>query len=434
MTRISKDRRKRLSWLSRRPRSRRIARPVYAIKISTLFTPGTVQFTENLLSNRTGIGLPGEPGLHYEFAMQAGIVGLPNVGKSTLFNALTRTHKAVAANYPFCTIEPNVGMVTVPDPRLERLFAILHPAAKIPAGLEIVDIAGLVAGASHGEGLGNQFLAHIREVDAIIQVVRCFTNADVVHPTGLLDPVRDIEIVNTELVLADLQSCQAQLDRQHKKAKGHDKEALASIALLERLIPHLNNGSPARLLDLHEDERLRIRSFFLLTAKPVLFVCNIGEEHLAQPAVNPLVAAVAEYARSHQGAASCTVCAQLESDLADLSPAEAADYLREMGVADSGAHGLINAVYELLGLSSFFTANEKEVRAWTFRRGMKAPACAGLIHGDFERGFIKAEVVHFPDLDSCGSVAHARETGRYRVEGRDYEVRDGDFILFRFHV
>lgn len=365
--------------------------------------------------------------------MQAGIVGLPNVGKSTLFNAVTRTRKAEAANYPFCTIEPNIGIVQVPEERLDPLAAIAGTRTLIPAAIEFVDIAGLVAGASQGEGLGNQFLANIRQVDAIIEVVRCFEDEDIIHNMGSVDPVRDIGIITTELVLADLQSVENQLERQSRKAKGQDKEAAANVSLLERVRQHLNEGRPASTLDLPAEERARLRNFFLLSTKPVIFACNVREESLASPDGNPFVKEVEAYVREHHDAASCVICSKLEEELSEMDPAEAEEFLRELGVSDSGVSQLINATYNLLGLASFFTAGEKEARAWTFHRSMKAPECAGVIHTDFQEGFIKAEVVAYADLLAAGSKAAAREAGKLRIEGKEYVFKDGDVVEFRFN-
>jgi hypothetical protein len=364
--------------------------------------------------------------------LRAGIVGLPNVGKSTLFNALTRTRKAEAANYPFCTIHPNVGVVTVPDPRLKRLAELFRTANVIPTAIEFFDIAGLVAGASKGEGLGNQFLGNIREVDAIIHVVRCFEHPDVVHQMGGVDPVRDIEIVNTELVLADIESCARRMEKAQKKARGFDKEGLAEVALLEKVLPHLDAGRPANTLSIDDNERSLLGTFFLLTAKPVLYAANVIEGDLAPQERNPHVESVVSYARDHLDSGCTAICAQLEADLAELSPDEAREYLAAYGVTDSGVSALIHSAYALLGLITFFTHNETETRAWTIRQGCRAPQAAGTIHTDFEKGFIKAEVASFADLTDLGSVARAREAGRYRVEGRDYIVRDGDVVLFRF--
>ncbi|MGJ3244172.1 MAG: redox-regulated ATPase YchF [Opitutales bacterium] len=364
--------------------------------------------------------------------LQAGIVGLPNVGKSTLFNALTRTRKAESANYPFCTIDPNVGVVQVPDDRLAPLARIAKTETIIPAAIEMVDIAGLVAGASKGEGLGNQFLANIREVDAIVHVVRCFDDEDVVHNMGAVDPIRDIEVIATELILADIASCESQQERLVKKARGGDKEATAGVALIDRLLPHLNAMNPALTLDMDDDERATLRRLFLLTAKPVLYACNVAEEDLADPEANAYVGQVRAFTAEKHAAGSCVISARVEEELMDFSPEEASEYLRDLGVSDSGVTELIRATYALLGLASFFTAGEKEVRAWTFTLGMKAPQCAGVIHSDFEKGFIKAEVVSYADLIAAGSVAAARDAGRYRLEGKDYAFKDGDVALFRF--
>jgi ribosome-binding ATPase len=366
--------------------------------------------------------------------LKAGIVGLPNVGKSTLFNALTRSHKAPAENYPFCTIEPNLGVVAVPDPRLEAVARVVQVPQRIPTTVEFVDIAGLVKGASQGEGLGNKFLSHIREVDALIHVVRCFEDPDIHHVTGSLDPVRDIEIVTTELVLADLEAVRKRHERVAKDAKRGDKHALLEVACLDRLEPHLNAGKPAHLLPFTGEEVAIVRGFFLLTAYPTLFVANVKEGDLAAPDANPHVARVRDYVKSHQACDTVTVCAQLESDLADLSPEEGAQYLAELGVREPGGAGLIQATYGLLGLRTFFTFNENEVRAWTIPGGTTAAKAAGRIHTDFERGFIKAERVFWENLVRCGSVGRARELGYYAHEGKDYVVRDGDVLLFKFAV
>ncbi len=366
--------------------------------------------------------------------LRAGIVGLPNVGKSTLFNALTRSRKAEAANYPFCTIDPNVGVVVVPEDRLGPLAKIARTSTLVPAAIEFVDIAGLVAGASKGEGLGNQFLANIREVDAVVHVVRCFVDDDVVHNMGGVDPIRDIEVINTELILADIDALTKRLDKAQKKARSLDKEGIAEVALIEKLLPHLDEGRPANLLPLDDAERALLRSFFLLSAKPVLYAANVAEDDIADPSKNPFVARVAAYAREHHDAGATTICAKLESDLVDLEPAEAREYLAQYGVTDSGVSALIRSAYALLGLMTYFTAGEKEARAWTIRRGWKAPQAAGVIHTDFEKGFIKAEVVAYDDLLALGSTAAAREAGKYRLEGREYVMRDGDVVLFRFNV
>ena len=373
--------------------------------------------------------------------LSAGIVGLPNVGKSTLFNAVTRTRKAQAANYPFCTIDPNLGVVTVPDSRLEVLAKLSHSQKIIPAAIEFVDIAGLVKGASAGEGLGNQFLSHIREVHAIVQVVRCFENADIHHVSGTIDPIRDIEVINTELVLADLASLQKRHDRLQKEVRAGSKSAKAEVAIMDKLLPHLDAGKPAITLELTPEEKLIAREFFLLSSKPTLFACNVAESDLAAisgavetNAALQHVRAVQEYARNHFATEAVVISAQIESELVDLSEAEAQEYLRDLGVEGSGVSALIRAVYHLLGLRTYLTTGEKETRAWTIHAGDKAPAAAGVIHSDFERGFIAAETVHFDDLVALGSFAKARESGKLRIEGKDYVVRDGDVIEFRFNV
>lgn len=368
--------------------------------------------------------------------LSAGIVGLPNVGKSTLFNAVTRTRKAQAANYPFCTIDPNLGVVTVPDSRLDVLAKLSHSQKIVPAAIEFVDIAGLVKGASAGEGLGNQFLSHIREVNAIVQVVRCFENADIHHVSGTIDPVRDIEVINTELVLADLASLQKRQDRLQKEVRAGSKTAKAEATVIAKLLPHLDAGKPAITLDLTPEEKESARDFFLLSSKPTLFACNVAESDLAASArdENQFVRAVQEYARNHFATEAVVISAQIESELVDLSEVEAQEYLRDLGVEGSGVSALIRAVYHLLGLRTYLTTGEKETRAWTIRAGDKAPAAAGVIHSDFERGFIAAEVVHYDDLIGLGSSAKARESGKLRIEGKDYVVKDGDVVEFRFNV
>jgi len=373
--------------------------------------------------------------------LSAGIVGLPNVGKSTLFNAVTRTHKAPAENYPFCTIDPNVGVVTVPDPRLEKLAEISHSQKVIPTAIEFVDIAGLVKGASAGEGLGNQFLHHIREVDAIVQVVRCFEDSDVHHVSGTIDPIRDIEVINTELVLADLASLQKRRDRLQKEVRAGDKAAKAENAIVEKLLPHLDAGKPATTAHLTPEEKAIARGFFLLTSKPTIFACNVGEADLAaiskgdrSNAATQHIDLVRDYARHHFATEAVVISAQIESELVDLSEQEALEYVRGLGVEDSGVHALIRSAYHLLGLRTFFTTGEKETRAWTIHAGEKAPAAAGAIHSDFERGFIAAETIAYGDLIALGSFAKAREAGKLRIEGKDYEVRDGEVITFRFNV
>jgi hypothetical protein len=388
--------------------------------------------------------------------LSAGIVGLPNVGKSTLFNAVTRTRKAAAANYPFCTIDPNQGIVTVPDPRLEALSKLSHSKKLVPAVIEFVDIAGLVKGASQGEGLGNQFLSHIREVNAIVQVVRCFENEDIHHVSGSIDPVRDIEIITTELVLADLGALQKRAERLQKTVRAGDKTAKAEMAVIEKLLPHLDAGKPVVTFALNDEEAKIAREFFLLTSKPVIFACNVAESDLAHLAaevdaaqeqegglpretieIHPsarYVKAVQDYVRTHLATEAVVISAQIESELVDLSDDEAKEFLRDLGVSDSGVGSLIRAVYHLLGLRTYLTTGEQETRAWTINAGDKAPAAAGVIHSDFERGFIAAETVHFDDLIRLGSTAKAREAGKLRIEGKDYVVQDGDVIEFRFNV
>jgi len=371
--------------------------------------------------------------------LSAGIVGLPNVGKSTLFNAVTRTRKAEAANYPFCTIEPNQGVVTVPDDRLAALTTLSKSQKTIPAVVEFVDIAGLVKGASQGEGLGNQFLSHIREVDAIVQVVRCFESSEIHHVSGTVDPLRDIEVINTELILADLSTLQKRAERLQKQVRAGDKQAKAEAALIDKLLPSLNNGSPASAVSLSQEEKDLLRSFFLLTAKPTIFACNVAEADLAamlseKAAPSGYVAQVNEYVQTHLNTEAVVISAQIESELVDLDAAEAAEYLASLGVKETGVGNLIRSVYHLLGLRTYLTTGEKETRAWTIHAGDKAPAAAGVIHSDFERGFIAAETVSFTDLIQLGSFAKAREAGKLRIEGKDYVVQDGDVIEFRFNV
>ena len=373
--------------------------------------------------------------------LSAGIVGLPNVGKSTLFNAVTRTHKAPAENYPFCTIEPNVGIVTVPDARLDKLAEMSRSKKIVPTAIEFVDIAGLVKGASAGEGLGNQFLSHIREVDAIVQVVRCFESSDIHHVSGTIDPVRDIEVINTELVLADLATLQKRRDRLQKEVRAGSKSAKIENAIIEKLLPHLDAGKPAITLELSPEERRAAHDFFLLTSKPTLFACNVAESDLAaiaggdqSNAAAQHVDLVRKYAQNHFGTEAVVISAQIESELVDLGEKEALEYLRGISVEDSGVNALIRAVYHLLGLRTFLTTGEKETRAWTIHSGNKAPQAAGVIHSDFERGFIAAETIHYDDLVALGSFAKAREAGKLRVEGKEYVMRDGDVVEFRFNV
>jgi len=366
--------------------------------------------------------------------LRAGIVGLPNVGKSTLFNAITRTRNAEAANYPFCTIDPNVGIVSVPDARLAELKRIAKTNVVIPAAIEFVDIAGLVKGASTGEGLGNKFLTHIREVDAVVQVVRCFDDADVHHVSGTIDPVRDIEVINTELMLADLEVVQKRRERLAKDAKRGDKGAVAEEAVLAKIEAAINEGKPALTVKLTPEERALSAPFFLLSDKPTIFACNVKEGDLATADTNPYVMKVREYVQTHLSCEAVVISAQIESDLVDLAPDEAEAFLKELGVQESGIGALIRSTYHLLGLQTYFTAGEKEVRAWTIHQGDTAPKAAGVIHSDFERGFIKAETVAYDDLLKCGSVAAAREKGLYRMEGKEYVVKDGDVLLFKFNV
>ena len=366
--------------------------------------------------------------------LRAGIVGLPNVGKSTLFNAVTRTRNAEAANYPFCTIDPNIGTVTVPDVRLRELQRIAKTTVVIPAAIEFVDIAGLVKGASQGEGLGNKFLTHVREVDAIIQVVRCFEDPDVHHVSGNIDPVRDIEVINMELMLADLEQVTKRRERLAKDIKRGDKAAAAEDAVLAKIEPSLNAGKPALTVPLTADERALSAPLFLLSDKPTIFACNVRESDLATAHTNPFVQKVRDYVGTHLACEAVVISAQIESDLVDLSPDEAQAFLAELGVQESGIGSLIRSTYHLLGLRTYFTAGEKEVRAWTIHAGDTAPKAAGVIHSDFERGFIKAETVAYDDLVRCGSVAAAREKGLYRMEGKEYVVADGDVLLFKFNV
>ena len=370
--------------------------------------------------------------------LKAGIVGLPNVGKSTLFNAVTRTRKAEAANYPFCTIDPNIGIVMVPDERLAVLSKISNSQKLVPTAIEFVDIAGLVAGASEGAGLGNKFLANIRETDAIVQVVRCFENDDIIHELGSVDPIRDIEIINSELILADMSALEKRRSSREKKAKGGDKESKKEVELIDIIMPHLDQGKPALTIDFSADDAEIVKGFFLLSSKLTIYACNVAEDELAgateNPDSHPLVAAVRKFASEHSGAEAVVISARIEEELSDLAPEEAAEFLADMGVKDSGVSGLIRGVYHLLGLRTYLTTGVQETRAWTIRQGDKAPAAAGVIHTDFERGFIAAEVVHYDDLVSLGTKHAAKEAGKLRIEGKEYIVKDGDVIEFRFNV
>ena len=365
--------------------------------------------------------------------LRAGIVGLPNVGKSTLFNALTAQSSALAANYPFATIEPNVGVVPVPDERLEPLAKIVKTSTIVPATVEFVDIAGLVRGASKGEGLGNQFLANIRETDAVIQVVRCFEDENIHHVEGTVDPRRDIDTIQVELALADLSTVERRREKAQKTAKGGDKTARTEIEVADKLLAVLADGKPARTAELDEAERAVARGFFLLTFKPTVYAANVDEATLADPEANPHVLTVREIA-AEEGAELVVICAQLEAELVALPPEDRKGYLAELGVGSSGVDRLIQSAYRLLGLMSFLTAGEKEVRAWTVPRGTRAPQAAGTIHTDIERGFIKAEIVSYDDLVRVGSNAAAREQGLLRLEGKEYVMQEGDVVHFRFNV
>ncbi|MCU0533800.1 MAG: redox-regulated ATPase YchF [Hydrococcus sp. Prado102] len=359
--------------------------------------------------------------------LRAGIVGLPNVGKSTLFNALVANAKAEAANFPFCTIEPNVGVVSVPDERLDVLAKLSNSEKIVPTRIEFVDIAGLVKGASKGEGLGNQFLANIREVDAIVHVVRCFENDDIIHVSGSIDPLRDIEIINLELALADLAQVERRIDRTRKQAK-NNKDAQIELGALEKLSVALNEGKPARLVDLSEEEAESIKSLGLLTGKPIIYAANVSEEDLAQG--NQWVEQVRQLAAA-EGSKVAIVSAQVESELIELSEEEKADFLASLGVEEGGLKSLIKATYELLGLRTYLTTGPQETRAWTILSGMKAPQAAGVIHTDFEKKFIRAETIAYKDLVVSGSMTAAKEKGLVRSEGKEYVVQEGDVMLFR---
>lgn len=362
--------------------------------------------------------------------LQAGIVGLPNVGKSTLFNAVVANAQAQAANFPFCTIEPNVGLVSVPDTRLADLAKISGSEQILPARVEFVDIAGLVKGASKGEGLGNQFLANIREVDAIVHVVRCFENDDIIHVAGSVDPLRDIEIINMELIFADLGTAERRIDKARRDAKSK-REAAHEVSALEKIIPALENGEPVRSVSLSDDEREAVRILGLLTNKPVIYATNVSEQDLSKG--NAMVEKVRTLAAA-EGAQVVVISAQVEAELVELDEEEREAFLTELGVKEGGLKSLIRATYDLLGLQTYFTTGPKETRAWTIKKGMTAPQAAGVIHSDFERGFIRAETVSFKDLVTCGSMSGAKEKGLVRSEGKEYIVQEGDVMLFRFNV
>jgi len=365
-------------------------------------------------------------------SLKAGIVGLPNVGKSTLFNAITKKH-ILAANYPFATIEPNVGVVVVPDERLSHLKDLYNPKSLVATSFEFTDIAGLVKGASHGEGLGNKFLSHIREVDAIVNVVRCFDNGEITHVEGKIDPIRDIEIINTELILADLEVIDNRINRIGKKMDmAKDKKELLEINALKHSKENLENGTPLRLANIKEEELEVLKSYNLITIKPVIYVANVNEDD-AIVGDNEYTKAVKEYAAVENSGVIVMSC-QIESDLSDLEDDEKKRFLEELGITNSGLDKLIYQTYNLLGLRTFFTAGEKEVKAWTFRKGMKAPQCAGVIHSDFERGFIRAEVMSYDDLLEYGTELKVKEAGKMRLEGKEYEMQDGDICYFRFNV